>query len=124
MNIGLQSYTGAWSTYVTNLGNGCTSNAACGYYNAAIDYGFSCRAGNQLYRHYNNNEVYSYEESVGGYYGKTLAIEFEGNEVNWLVDGVSIATETETSINYPLYLIAGIHEADASCAAVDNLEWV
>ena len=72
-----------------------------------------------VYRHYNNDEANS---ALGGYTASDVfRVEFSGNTVNWLKNGVVLSTETESSISYPLNVVAILHNEISSCSAVEDL---
>ena len=120
MNIGLQAASADWSTWESNIARTCNSNGDCGYYNAAIAYGFSCRAGGNLYVHYNNNEGYEYEGNFAA--ASVLRVEAIGNTVTWYRDGTQLKTVTESAVDYPLNVFATIHNVDAGCTPVTGLQ--
>jgi len=112
VNVGLKSSADtAWSAWKNNIAQACSSNGACGYFNAGIDYGFSCRMGT-LFAHYSSSETHS---NLGGYSPTTaMRVEVDGTTVTWKVDGVVKMTKT-LSHALPLNVFAVLHNAN-SCA--------
>jgi hypothetical protein len=120
VNIGLQAASADWSTWESNIAGTCNTNGDCGYFVYGIAYGFSCREQGKLYIHYDNNEHY---EEKGTYTADSvLRVEAIGNTVTWYRDGAQLKTTTESAVSYPLNVFATIHNPDASCTPVTNLQ--
>ena len=119
VNIGfMRANNPSFSTWGTNIQNTCTSNSACGYYNAGVEYGFSCRAGGNLYLHYNNQESHTH---LGTYSPSSLLrIELGANTVTWYRDGSQIAQKSVTP-TFPQNMFATLHNVNANCVPVTNL---
>jgi len=121
VNIGLQAASADWSTWESSIDRTCNSNGDCGnYYNSAIAYGFSCRRGGELWIHYNGQEQH---ERQGNYDAQSvLRVEAIGNSVTWYRDGTPLKSVTVSTVDYPLNVFATIHDVDASCISVTDLQ--